>query len=395
VFIPAIDHWDPAGRLLFADGPGPGATDMLVTGRADTTLRLGNAGGPGGLRVDADGGIADGTLAFCGGGFGARMGHGHAAGFKCGSLTTQVLTGDIVVELGDGNLIDVPVGSMVEIVEAAGGWEIYVVAGGPVTITPDGGDPFELAEGETAHVGSQSGTPVADAGGPHLGAFDTAIPLDGSASQGADPLTYLWAGSDGGSFDDPASPTPLFTADEAGIYPLTLQVCDTSNRCDTAESSVVVYDPDGGFVPGGGWIDSQPGSCGPAAPDGVCEDDPTGRATFGFVAKYKKGASAPQGQTEFVFHAGDLRFHSESYDWLVVMGKDRAQFKGTGSVNGVDGYQFMITAYDGRGDDPDGFRIKIWNDVGVVYDSKAGADDSLDESNTQPIGGGSIVIHRK
>jgi hypothetical protein len=77
------------------------------------------------------------------------------------------------------------------------------------------------------------------------------------------------------------------------------------------------------------------------------------------------------------------------------MGKDRAQFKGTGSVNGVDGYQFTITAYDGRGDHPDGFRIKIWNDVGVVYDSKAGADDSLDESNTQPIGGGSIVIHRK
>jgi hypothetical protein len=90
-----------------------------------------------------------------------------------------------------------------------------------------------------------------------------------------------------------------------------------------------------------------------------------------------------------------LRFHSHSYDWLVVAGKDRAQFNGMGFVNGVDGYTFMLTACDGGATAPDGFRIKIWDEVGVVYDSRAGADDSLTYANVQTIGGGSIVIHRK
>ena len=54
-----------------------------------------------------------------------------------------------------------------------------------------------------------------------------------------------------------------------------------------------------------------------------------GRANFGFVSKYKKGAAAPEGQTEFQFQAGNLNFHSEAYEWLVVSGA-KAQYKGTG-----------------------------------------------------------------
>jgi len=41
---------------------------------------------------------------------------------------------------------------------------------------------------------------------------------------------------------------------------------------------------------------------------------PTGKATFGFVSKYKKGATVPTGNTEFVFKAADLNFHSTSHD---------------------------------------------------------------------------------
>ncbi len=45
----------------------------------------------------------------------------------------------------------------------------------------------------------------------------------------------------------------------------------------------MVYDPDDGFVTGGGWIDS---------PAGACQPDPnlSGKATFGFVSRYKKKA---------------------------------------------------------------------------------------------------------
>jgi hypothetical protein len=239
--------------------------------------------------------------------------------------------------------------------------------------------------------------PEADAGGPYLVAVNTDVLLDASASTDpdGDTLTYLWAAPGGGGIDDATHPAPTFTATTAGIYPLTLEVCDPFAACDTAESSVVVYDPAGGFVTGGGWIDSWPGSCGPAAPDGVCEDDPTGRATFGFVARYKKGAAAPDGNTAFVFQAASLRFDSDSYDWLVVAGKDRAQFKGMGSIDGVPGYEFMLTAYDGGDTNPDGFRIKIWTGTDLVYDNLTGADDSASQGNTQPLSGGSIVIHTK
>jgi hypothetical protein len=116
---------------------------------------------------------------------------------------------------------------------------------------------------------------------------------------------------------------------------------------------------------------------------------PTGKATFGFVAKYKKGADVPEGNTEFQFKAGDLNFHSTSYDWLIVTGKNYAKFKGTGTINGAGAFKFHIWAGD-NSPDPDTFRIKIWTEdesgnETVIYDNR---DD-------QEIGGGSIVVHTK
>jgi len=126
-----------------------------------------------------------------------------------------------------------------------------------------------------------------------------------------------------------------------------------------------------------------------------CEVAPTGKANFGFVSKYKKGADVPTGNTEFVFQAADLNFHSTSYDWLVVTGSDYAKFKGMGTINGDlapngEEYRFMLWAGDEAGDGgADTFRIKIWWEEGdaehVVYDN--GMD--------QAIGGGNIVVHTK
>jgi PKD repeat protein len=239
--------------------------------------------------------------------------------------------------------------------------------------------------------------PIADAGGPYLGAIDTAIALTGEASSDPDgqPLTYEWSAAEGTIVNADTS-TPIFTASAAGIYPVQLEVCDTAALCDTAETTVVAYDPSAGFVTGGGWIDSPAGACGPAAPDGVCGADATGRANFSFVSRYRRGAKVPDGETRFTFTAGNLRFESDSYEWLVVSGQDRAQFKGIGTINGVPGFQFMLTAYDGADSrNPDGFRIKIWTDAGRVYDNRDGADDKPTAANTQPIAGGSIVIHAR
>jgi len=177
-----------------------------------------------------------------------------------------------------------------------------------------------------------------------------------------------------------------------GVYTVCLTVTDNDGGSDSEcmPQYIVIYDPDGGFVTGGGWIDS---------PEGAYVADPslTGTANFGFVSKYKKGATTPTGQTEFQFQAGDLNFHSSSYDWLVIA-NHKAIYKGTGTINGDGNYGFMLFAIDEKltpSTDVDMFRIKIWdinNNDAVVYDNEIGEDE--DAPPTTPIIGGSIVIHK-
>lgn len=174
-----------------------------------------------------------------------------------------------------------------------------------------------------------------------------------------------------------------------GVYTVTMTVIDERGLSDSAEFRyAVIFDASDAFVTGGGWIDS---------PEGAYTDDLllAGKANFGFVSKYKKGANVPTGNTEFQFKVADLNFKSTSYDWLVIAGT-KAKFKGDGMINGDGNYGFMLSAVDGdpKGDD-DTFRIKIWDkdeaDV-VVYDNQMGESDESDA--TTALGGGSIVIHK-
>jgi hypothetical protein len=174
-----------------------------------------------------------------------------------------------------------------------------------------------------------------------------------------------------------------------GVYAVSVSVSDgllsaTRNSSADIPAYIVVYDPLSGFVTGGGWITS---------PAGALAADPTitGKATFGFEARYQKGANLPSGSTAFQFNAGNIAFTSTSYEWLVIAG-DRAQFKGKGSINGATGYVFMLSAIDGGA--ADRLRVKIWNSAtgAIVYDNQLGAADGSDASTL--LGGGSIVIHR-
>jgi hypothetical protein len=172
----------------------------------------------------------------------------------------------------------------------------------------------------------------------------------------------------------------------AGLYTVTVKVTDDDGGVGTKtlEAYVVVYDPNGGFVTGGGWIMSPENAY-------IGDLSLTGKANFGFTSKYQPGKYLPQGNTEFQFHAGNLNFKSTSYEWLVVAG-DRAQFKGDGMINGASGYGFLLTGVDGN---PDQFRIKIVrkSDGVVVYDNRRGEEE--DSSAGTALGGGSIVVHTK
>jgi PKD repeat protein len=211
---------------------------------------------------------------------------------------------------------------------------------------------------------------------------DFTDPDDGDAH------TALWDWGDGTSTAgtvDQANNTVSgsHTYLEAGIYSLTLTVTDDDGNFDTAiYEYIVVYDPEGGFVTGGGWIYSAVGWC---QLDDFCAGA-EGRANFGFVSKYKKGASAPTGNTEFNFKAGGLNFHSSSYDWLVVnQNGTNAQYKGSGTINGEGDYKFMLWAGDHEADT---LRIKIW------YEDEDGAETVVyDNGFDQLIGGGNIVVH--
>jgi predicted outer membrane repeat protein len=263
----------------------------------------------------------------------------------------------------------------------------YDPSTGCVTLVVDGSSSPTLSQLQGTFFASGNTAPTANPGGPYLGAINTAIQMDGSFSSDDDSdfLTYAWTYGDGATGTD-VNPTHSYGT--AGIYDVCLTVNDSTMDSDPACTLAVIYDPEGGFVTGGGWINS---------PAGAYRLDPTlsGKATFGFVSKYKKGTTVPEGNTEFQFQAGGFNFHSTAYDWLVVEGKTKAQFKGSGTVNdGLDpnenAYRFMLWAGDGAASGgSDTFRIRIWWEAGGVE------NDVYDNGFDQAIGGGSIVIHTK
>ena len=179
----------------------------------------------------------------------------------------------------------------------------------------------------------------------------------------------------------------------AGVYTIILEVRDHCGMTEIGNSDyVVLYDPNGGFVTGGGWFDSPPGA--------LTGSEAIGKAHFGFNAKYQNGkteAGEVGGNTSFQFKTGDLDFKSDSHEKmsLVVSGGFKATYKGLGSVNGKGGYHFMVTVIDAEETSNypvDLFRIKIWNSEGVLYDNMLEAEENADP--TTSIGGGSIVIHK-
>ena len=214
-----------------------------------------------------------------------------------------------------------------------------------------------------------------------------------------DTHTAIWGWGDGntlsGAVDEAngsgtVAAAHVYTA--PGIYTAKLTVIDDDGGVgESIYRHIVAYDPNAGFVTGGGWINS---------PAGACQLTPfcagaTGKVNFGFVTKYQNGANIPTGQTEFNFKAGKLNFHSTDYQWLVVAGA-KAQYQGFGTINGTGNYGFMVTVLDGQINGRGGidkFRMNIWdlNTGTIIYDNQSGAAEDADP--IMAIDGGNIVVH--
>ena len=286
---------------------------------------------------------------------------------------TDPATGTITVTLTDDDggttIVEIVNGNVAPVVGPVTGPTDPVAVDTVVTISADFAD-FDATGGYTATI---------DWG-------------DSSTTAGA--VTF-----DGATRTGIASGGHTYTA--AGVYTVTVTVTDggEASGSDVFEF-VVVYDPDAGFVTGGGWI---------ASPAGAYHPDPTltGKANFGFVSRYQKGKTVPSGDTEFQFRAASFNFKSMSYEWLVIAGA-RAQFLGEGTINGIgappeadhDFYKFFLVGFDGHlnsedAHEKDKFRIKIWYEVDgrevIVYDNQPGED--VDSDASTELGGGSVVIH--
>jgi DNA/RNA endonuclease G (NUC1) len=154
----------------------------------------------------------------------------------------------------------------------------------------------------------------------------------------------------------------------AGLYTVTATVRDDDGGVHgrVASSLVAVYDLDAGFVTGSGWF-------GPAS----------GKAKFNIAVKYHGGLI---GEGAAVAFQDALVFNGTSVAWLVLQ-PGRAKVGGTGTISGAAGtYQFLVTAVDA----PDGFRIRIWNAAGVVYDNQPGVPD--DAWTVATLGGGNVSV---
>lgn len=173
----------------------------------------------------------------------------------------------------------------------------------------------------------------------------------------------------------------------SGVFSVVVHVSDDDGGASSAtlESFVVVFDSQGGFVTGGGWMDS---------PSGAYPSEPllVGRASFGFVSKYQAKKTVPTGNVEFHFAAGSLDFKSDQFEWLVVNKSDsRAQFKGVGEISGASEYHFMFMVW--AEDSPDRVRIRVWRENPLTGEETVVYDNGLGTGQAQMLGGGSIQIH--
>ncbi|MFD8078776.1 endonuclease/exonuclease/phosphatase family protein [Streptomyces sp. NPDC059718] len=172
---------------------------------------------------------------------------------------------------------------------------------------------------------------------------------------------------------------------DPGMYDTSVSVADDDGGRDTAKVMLIVYDPTGGLLASAGTLASPRGM-----PAGGAD---SGTASFAALAKYlTTDSSSPQGMISFSLPGGP-RLTSTALDWLVITPNGKAALKGSGRVDGKDGYGFLAYVRPGR------FRAVVWPlsrgtipPAAPLYDTRRGAGYDVDRADPQPVSAGLSII---
>jgi hypothetical protein len=189
------------------------------------------------------------------------------------------------------------------------------------------------------------------------------------------------SGTFGGSTANVSATTAVFTA--PGVHNICVVGTDIAGNVGTAQCILfAAYDPNGGFVTGGGGANS------PAGAD-VNNPSGSGPITFAFDLKYlPNNQTVPSGDLEFHYNAGNIVFKSTGWDFLVVTNGNRAQAQGTGTINGTTSCKFSVDAWDSsfQPGNVDAFGLTIYN--------CAGGSGNRYNLVTAPTTNGNIKVHQ-
>jgi hypothetical protein len=179
------------------------------------------------------------------------------------------------------------------------------------------------------------------------------------------------------------SPEPVFTEGtgaisdthfygEPGIYTLTITVTDSLGASTTETFDyAVMYDPAGRKI---------------LASVQVVDEVPLMHLGVNVTPQKKTGV--PKGHVRFnpVGAGFGDGFDSTGIDYLLIFG-DWGIVTGTSTIDGEGAYQFLVSALDqDEKGGIDAFRVLIWNEDGVVYDTQPG-DDAAAMPTTEPTDG--------
>lgn len=194
------------------------------------------------------------------------------------------------------------------------------------------------------------------------------------------------APTDGSFGSAEESATVQLFAPAVGNHTVCVRATDVARNVSTSKcTALTAYDPEAaGFVVGNGTFHAPPGSF--PFQSTVADD-----VDFQFMAAYKKGQTTPTGKTLLQFRTRQWRLESANYEYLLVTGSNRAQFRGSGVMKityGADPADFELYPVKFQiwaSADNQTVRVRIWE--------PAGNERTYFDSSDQPLRTGRIVVH--